>query len=306
MAHCLLTTRVMRFAPLLLAAVASVAQAQTTLDLDLQGEDELTISPADCGSPITVGWTVSTVGAVTCSDLRLWVTTESSCGDTPTGNYFELPAVAQSSLSAGTGTVTLDTADLPFVGTADGGAVACGTTGHQESFRVCGMWQRGDTFTGCASEQEVRDSEPPVLTYDALAPAAPTLDSVVPNDSALAVRVTAPADAVVVLLYAKEESQPDSAYAEVATFAASAGQGRITGLTNGVSYSVIAYAEDEAQNRSAASAAVTGTPIDSEGFFGTYQRMGGSEQGGCSTAGGGMAASLALLVLGALMRRRQQ
>lgn len=304
MAQPLLNHRTMRFAPLLLAAVASLAQAQTaSLTIDLQGEEELRVSAADCGTSVPMNW-AAVGGGGACEDLKIWVTSSSSCGDAPAAGDKTFD-VARTALAAGSGTVNLSLADLVF-SPSDGGT-GCGATGYEESFFVCGRFTYGTIVNPCGSSPPaVKVTGPPELIYDALAPGAPTLSAVVPNDGALAVRVTAPSDAVSVLLFAKEESQPDSAFTEVATLAATAGQGRITGLTNGVSYSVIAYAEDSVENRSPASAVLTGTPIDSEGFYGTYQRMGGVDEGGCSAAGGGAAASLVVLVFGALMRRRKQ
>jgi hypothetical protein len=78
---------------------------------------------------------------------------------------------------------------------------------------------------------------------------------------------------------------------------------RIGGLTNGVTYQVVAYGMNSANNPSPASAAADGTPVPTDDFWNHYKKDGGREQGGCSTGAGalGLLGALSLLAL----RRRK-
>jgi uncharacterized protein (TIGR03382 family) len=79
---------------------------------------------------------------------------------------------------------------------------------------------------------------------------------------------------------------------------------RITGLTNRTDYSVVVYRIDGANNPSAASAALTGTPIPSDDLWEHYD---GEEQGGCNTGAGaaGILGALSLIAAAAAARRRK-
>jgi hypothetical protein len=74
---------------------------------------------------------------------------------------------------------------------------------------------------------------------------------------------------------------------------------RISGLTNGVTYSVTVIAVSAGGNRSLASEPVTGTPQHVADFWEQYQEAGGREQGGC---GGGPAGVLSLLGVALALR----
>jgi MYXO-CTERM domain-containing protein len=78
---------------------------------------------------------------------------------------------------------------------------------------------------------------------------------------------------------------------------------KITGLTNGIDYTVVVFGIDSANNPSVASASTTGTPVPTDDFFDHYKHEGGPDSGGCTTAAGaaGLLGGLALLAL----RRRK-
>jgi len=79
---------------------------------------------------------------------------------------------------------------------------------------------------------------------------------------------------------------------------------RITGLTNRANYSVVVYRIDTANNPSAASAAMTGTPVPSDDLWEHYD---GAEEGGCNTGAGaaGILGALSLIAAAAAARRRK-
>jgi uncharacterized protein (TIGR03382 family) len=83
---------------------------------------------------------------------------------------------------------------------------------------------------------------------------------------------------------------------------------RITGLVNGVTYSVSVVAISIGGNPSnAESNKVPGTPVQTSDFWRHYQNQpGAQEEGGCSTAGGGGSALLALLPLAAWLGGRRR
>jgi len=307
MARHLLIFHPMRLAPLLLLAIAPAAFAQGTLTVQFQDDDLLTVNATLCDSTINVDWTATSGGASTCTDLRLWVTDRTTCGDAPQSGDLDLGTASASDFSAGSGRKSFLLDDLPGIeGVADAGS-GCGAVGFEQTFIGCGRFTLGSLVSACSSPTVVTNSTLPKLVYDALPPSAPTLDSLIPLDGALLARVsTTGADAVTVVLFVKEAAAAETAYTAATTFSTEAGSGKITGLQNGVAYSVKAYAEDVVANRSEASSELTGTPENSEGFFGNYRRLGGDEVGGCSAVGGGsMVSALALLVLGAAFLRRR-
>lgn len=291
----------MRFGSLLLAAFASAAQAQS-VNLQFQNEDTRKFGPGDCATSIPVNWTAAG-GAQACGGMELWVTARATCGDAPAAGDLAFE-ISRSVLVSGTGNVSVAVANLPYQA-SDAGTV-CGGLGFEQTFLACARFTYATFSNPCgASPPAVSDTSPPKLIYDARPPQEPTVTSLTPLDGALSVRVSSDSDAVVILLFAKEASQPDSDYTQRAEFASSAGLGRITGLTNNTAYSVQAYAEDAVGNRSLASAVATATPVASEGFFGGYQRHGGGEGGGCSAGVGGTSVLAAFLVLGAFAVRRR-
>jgi hypothetical protein len=78
---------------------------------------------------------------------------------------------------------------------------------------------------------------------------------------------------------------------------------KISGLANGVGYTVTVYGLDSAYNPSAPSASETGTPVPTDDFWNRYKDAGGPDSGGCSSAAGaaGLLGALSLLAL----RRRK-
>ncbi|MDQ3266941.1 MAG: hypothetical protein M3Y59_25355 [Myxococcota bacterium] len=300
----------MRLGPLLLLVLSPAAFAQSgTLTVEFQEEVELVVGPTQCDATIPLDWTATVTGGATpCTDLRLWVTSRTTCGDAPQGSDLDRGTVTATELAAGSGRKSFLLSELTGISGGVDAGTGCGALGFEQTFIGCGRYVLPSGFpASCSTTTAVTNSSIPKLIYDAKAPAVPVLDAVVPLDGALQARVTTGADAVTVILFVKETSAPEAAYAQATTFSAEAGSGRIEGLVNGTPYSVKAYAEDLVSNRSAVSAELGGTPQASEGFFGNYRRMGGAEEGGCSAVGGGsMISALMLVVLGASCFRRRR
>ena len=148
-------------------------------------------------------------------------------------------------------------------------------------------------------------SSPPTLDYDGVPPDAPRIESLAGVDNGLIATVTPATGTANIRLEYKLETEDDSAYRAALTYSASATKATIEGLTNNVVYSVRAIGIDEAKNESAPSAVLAGAPVNSQGFFGYYTDQGGSEMGGCSTAGGVAILPAALFALWSIVRRRR-
>lgn len=139
-------------------------------------------------------------------------------------------------------------------------------------------------------------------------PAAPTGVSLTPGDSALNVRWSAGTGGAVdatdysVVATTTDASDPAGTHAFGKTNDTTY---RASGLVNGVTYSVVVYAYSKAGNQSAASAAVTGTPLPVSDFWDVYRQRGGTEEGGCASGPAGALALLGTAALLALARRKK-
>ncbi len=137
------------------------------------------------------------------------------------------------------------------------------------------------------------------LTLDPTAPAAPSGLSATPGDGVLHVRASAETAATSCKAFATSADDPTPH----ASGQDACDSLTITGLTNEVTYSVVAYAINAANNPSPASAPITATPVPTADFWNHYKQEGGQDAGGCSTAAGaaGLLSALGLLAL----RRRK-
>src|SRR5438105_1620506 len=117
-----------------LGLIPLVVVGQTALSTMMFGDQKtISINTGSCGGTITVSWTL-TMRAVHCSNLFMWVTDQSSCGDAAAATDLALPDVDTSmlALSMPYGPTPVDIAvdSLPYFAnmTADGGS-GCGITG---------------------------------------------------------------------------------------------------------------------------------------------------------------------------------
>lgn len=260
-----------------LSVIAGAASAQTlSLSLD-QGQQTVVVSPRDCNIQHTISWSADTYSNW-CTGLQIWVTT-STCGDAPvTGDF-----VFNTTFQATSRDLQLFVRDLPIFGQADAGST-CGSAINQVH-RVCAAAKYPSTLGCTVSSVFVHASTTPTIEYRGVPPAVPSDLQVAPQDGALSVRANASSDTLSVHMQLRIAGTGD--FVEAGQFLVSAGGGKIDGLVNGTTYDVRVYGEDAAQNRSDFSVSVQGTPVASEGFYGTYRRNGGSEMGGCGDVGGG-------------------
>ncbi len=278
----------------LLFAVPAAAQ----LTLQVQGTDRVGVSPSSCGSQLTANWTAAFTGT-TCSSLEFWATTAATCGDTAAAGDAALATVA-TPLTATTGQFTFDVSELPsFSGT---GGLACGTAGEERDNRICGAVKVAPGICG-SGETTTKVSTAPVVRYDGKAPPVPVIEAIIPLDGALSVRAVGSGDASILRVELRPLGSTDD-FAVRGEYSAQQTGVRITDLLNDVEYEVRVSALDEAGNVSAPSASGTGTPRQSEGFFGSYKRNGGQEEGGCGAAAG--APTVLALLSGLLLSRRKK
>lgn len=272
-----------------------MAYGQTTLRLLVQERSTFTVGPDDCDATVPVTWQFS--GANPCSELELWITTNTSCGNDPGSADLVLPEVpAGNVINPGAQRITFQPRQLPVFSSADGGNTCGGASQIEQVHRVCGKVTVPD-FSGFQCNNNITSGNQTTITYDARPPAAPTIDSVVGVDGALSVRVSASGtDVSLIRVAARREGSTDVAGSVEG--AVELGTYRVSGLENGVVYEVTATAVDEAGNESAASAAQLGTPVKTRGLYEVYRQAGGSETGGCGAAGGGVAGGAVLAALG--------
>lgn len=293
------------FIGLLLFSTSALAQTTTITLAVPTGGTEIVVGAGDCDIQRTVNWTRS---GTFCEVTNLWVT-EGTCANTAAAGDLELGDAIPASPTNNNGTRTFRVGDLPGLQGGGDAGITCGTQGVTRKYKVCASTRRpaadafGNPTTTCTSSDYVTASALTV-TYDAEAPSAPNLTSVVPLDSALNVRVSeAGGDPTE---FRVRVSRVDNG-SEVASRTQSVDQDlfRVDGLENGVTYRVEAFARDEVGNESAASAAQEGTPIPTAGFYQQYVDAGGAETGGCNVAGGGLAGGAMLAALGFWLSSRR-
>lgn len=293
-----------RCGALALGLWGAVALAQATLIIKVGGRDSLTAGPNECASSVQVTWETTVTSGLACQDLTLWVTTGNSCGTAPGASDLVLDPPVSSTvwISQRTGTYSIQVGDLPIFSASDAGT--CPLNGVEQVHRVCGYSKY--TLTDCGGTfgqpTEVKPTTPPTLTFDAKPPATPSISAVTPLDGALLVTYTAGADADTIGLDYRVQGDPD--FAPGPEGPSTAGPLQLSGLQNGTTYEVRAWAKDSAGNKSGESGIQSGTPVLSYGFFKTYKDAGGAEDGGCSHAGTAAPLLLALLSLWPLARRR--
>ncbi|QRK04724.1 hypothetical protein JQX13_31390 [Archangium violaceum] len=281
--------------------VSSAAFGQIQIQ-SLNGADTLSVGPKQCGSTVPFNWTINFYPCARGS-LALWITVDPSCKDEAgdqTGATSPLPSIPYDTIinQGGQGQSTFPVSDLPIFSTGEGG-VTCGAQGVSKTVQLCAS-ARPDSYGSCSSTL-TRVQAPLKITYDTQGPEAPTITQVAGLDRALRINVRAPADAnrvrVVVLR--------DDVEVTSRTQGVDAGSIRVENLENEVTYQVRAYAIDEADNESEQFATGEGTPTRSLGFYEYYREMGGTETGGCSATGGGLAGGAVLAVLGIWLSSRR-
>ena len=131
---------------------------------------------------------------------------------------------------------------------------------------LCASVQLNDTTNACSGTVVTGTPSPLTIRYDNVPPAPPTV-TITPLDSQLSVRL-APSDPSDTISYFRAQYAVEPADGGTPNYIASGGNVAannpvvtISGLVNGTNYLVQGFSIDEATNQSAASAAVTGTPV---------------------------------------------
>jgi hypothetical protein len=276
-----------------LALMLSSSALAQTIQVLIDNSNKAVVSSRQCDTKRLISWTASVFTGWCPDNLQIWVTT-GECTDAPGSG--DTP-VFNTSFSATDRTFQLLVSDLPIFHQADAGFM-CGDTTINQVHKICASAKFGGTF-GCTSPSVVRGSNPPTIEYRGKPPPAPTITSLLEQDSALTVEVSTTSDVITVHVQVREAGTGD--FVNALDFNASAGRGKVEGLTNGTLYEVRVVGEDAAGNLSDPSGIVQGTPVKSDGFYATYRREGGADLGGCGDiAGGRMDWRLLLIGLGFL------
>ena len=265
----------------------------------MSNTDKISVGPSLCGQSTPFSWQVA---GTPCTDLSLWITTDSDCKDTASaqtaGSVRELSSISRTTISSsgGTGTANFAVSNLPIFnasGTDGGTAVTCSADVEVESTMLLCASTKTFDFTGSCGSTVVKATEPVEISYDTKKPEAPTITKVAALDKALQVTVDPPDDATQVRVIAKLEgvqvaNEPQSVARETI---------KLENLVNDKTYQLEAYAIDAAGNESAAFASSEGTPTKTLGFYERYREKGGEETG-CGATGGGFAGGAVLAAMG--------
>lgn len=294
--------RALSLALLTLLPVGALAQNQITITIPGSVDGTTSLGPDDCARVLPANWTNNSASTLRCEELLFWLTTSSSCGNRPSSS----DAIVESDLQPDqqSGTVDLAVSQLPAF-TSGTEPLTCPQPDLEETWRLCASYRTapGLTSDACIDTNMfyVKVAQPPVIEFDTRAPAAPVFDSVTPLDGEAAVSLSAGSDALFVDVTATAEGHPT----RTLTMDARTANGRLSPLENGVEYTVVATARDQAGNVSGESEPQTVTPLPTAGFWQRYKEAGGEETGGCSHAGGGALAFVSLLSLARVIRRKR-
>jgi Synergist-CTERM protein sorting domain-containing protein len=281
-----------------LACAPALAMAQTITVTESNDQDKI-VNIAECQNQppdrLAFVWTPTT----TSTAYDLYVSDQASCpppGQTVNGVSTNAhtgsvaTGILQTSLNQGdTAATLLNLAQISCLSSSS-------------SLFVC-VFATGTTTNAVATG---------TVQLDLVTPPAPTLNSVSPGDGSLNASWTVgsgsadagtsgSANSFRVHYVPTDGSAPD----RYATFTgAGTTSGRVTGLTNGVEYTVTVTALTIGSNESPRSNSLAGTPIPIEDFWRLYHDVnGGRDQGGCATGAAGLAALAALAPL--VLRRRR-
>ncbi len=291
-------TRLLAAAALLgpaLAAGQTLSPGQVTVS-------DLEISIAECRSDTTnhsISWNASITGGAiptTSDEFRVFVSTDTTTCPTslPAGTPYDTRFYNGQDA---TGSVTKQIADLKT-------ALAVNCDSLQDlPYRICVYLVQGGNVIGTAGGTSFGGT---AFKFQLALPPAPSITSVDPADGALQVAFAAGSASgteVAATRYqieATAASDPALHRSDVTT----PGRYRISGLQNGVQYTVVARGFSSAGNQGPDSQPALGTPVPSSDFWETYRQAGGREEGGCASGAAGALALAGLLAALALRRRR--
>ena len=300
----------------LLLLGSTAARAQTSITLAFPGTPNNlqvfgpNVTGKDCTSKLRVTWTATSLSSNNiCNSLQIWVSSSSSCGNSPgtgaTDGGTDLVLDTQGLTTVFTG-VTPDVVvnQIPGLVGQD-----CTAAQLDVTDAVCASVQTKDN-TGACSGSFVAGQPLLTVRFDNIPPDPPSI-SLNPQDSKIIVSLSANgSQAADVLTFNVEIAEVTDGgslnFRPAGTANANGGSFTIEGLINDTTYAVQASAVDEANNPSLPSEIATATPLASDGFWATYKKDGGEELGGCNAGGAAVPSAIAAAVaLGVFLRRRR-
>ncbi len=291
----------MRFLLIALTLTATAAWSQTAVfQISLpNNEIDVRLKRTPCDDTHTVSWTYNSTAAV-CDDLHFWIA--DSCADTVPTDVTIIKTVSKAEVTSSRGgTVSFSVSDLPIF---QKGTATCPADGTEVTYKLCGLVPTpGGVVGDCSTNSRVPQKSSISVTYDAKPPDAPSIDSVSPLDQALSVRLSVPSDASRARVHVEKA---DGTGARTVEQASGLTLFKVDGLENNVTYQVTATAVDAADNESAVSEMLEGTPIHTLGFFDKYVGEGGQETGGCGAAAGGLTGGGVMAVLAFWLSSRRK
>jgi hypothetical protein len=254
-----------------------------------------------CSNSIVLQWNYANGLTTNTGSMRLW-STAGTCGDGPdAGDPSFDPVDSTTWAITRQGTLTVPLAGLPIFSSSDGG-VTCGEAGHALPAYVCAGLDVQGTYGSTPAPTKASFK----VTYDTKPPSVPSSVSCSAEDSALRCSYNVDSDTTKVIATARAEGV-DGASIQ-GTPSSGGGTVRLSGLTNGVAYTVGIRAIDAAGNESDELQSAAVTPVLTQGFFGELRADGSTEEGngGCSTAGATLLPFAAVILLRARARRSER
>ena len=257
---------------------SSAAFAQ--MNVMVNGETDVTHAPYalstnDCNSNARITFTVPN-GA--CQNTAgIFVTTNTSCASTPGSSDVQV-ALNPDGVSG-----NIRVSNLATFQSGDAGTLSCPQPVKSLN-KVCGTYRTSTGAFGDCSQSNSGGFA--TIYYKGLPPDPPTLDSVTPLDTQITVSASTSESDVIAIHVELAVSDGGQFFVERAVFTPFVGSAKISGLINGVTYDVRARAEDQVPQFSNYTDIVEVTPVETQGFWGTYLASGGADRGGC----GGLAA----------------
>ncbi len=307
---------------------AGVAAAQTVSSFSIRATSdtsatEVRFGPNSCGNDLSLTYRILSTLQICSGNLQIWATAGACAADKPGADDLSLVNRATNDLS------TLPIANgyrsdvrvfklstLPAFSAPDGGG-ACGTLQGEKSFLICGTIP---TSTQCTVTNPVNTAaETLKVIYDNKAPAAPTLSSAEALDSSLKLTIAlTDADIKRVIPQFRKVSGDGGTVIDVdggtgdfvdgASIDATSSTTSLTvkNLKNGTTYLLRLVAVDGADNVSAPSETVIGTPILTQGFVDALNSGGEYKPSGCSSTASGLALIAGLAMVVARMGRTKK
>jgi len=295
-----------------LLASPSLVLAQTLTITESGNDQDDKINIAECTGAKAAGlsFTFTVTTTATSPKFTLVASDKANCPtpDTTNGAHeTPLSSTITATVSGGTATGIFPSSGTTPVPSIMGGGIQLGACNSALAAVNFCVFENGVARTSTTTPAAAAP-----LTLDLLTPATPTLNDVSPGDSSLhvswAAGTTGGIDAGTIgasTSYKVIATDTTTGKEHTTDPISSATGGVIGGLTNGVTYDVQVVALSTANNESARSNTIQGTPVEVLDFWRNYKQDSGREQGGCASGAAGLVALLALAPLALRARRRR-